>query len=126
MTTIGWIDALKRYNLGGTSWCIPRKGTAGYETIMKIRKGEETKTPQQLIAELERKTGGKPKAEKRSMSISLDASAPEPKPEPKKKRTVKAKVPKESSKDDMPTYKHDDAEYEKKLAEFKKMVGYKD
>lgn len=89
MPEIGWIDALRRWNLGGTSWCIPRKGTLGYETVMKIRKGDEVKTPQQLIAELERKTGGKPKADKRTMSISLESPA---KPA---RRMVKARVPKE-------------------------------
>jgi len=89
MATIGWIDALRRYNLGGTAWCIPRKGTAGYEAVMRIRKGEQMKTPKELIADLEAKTS-KPKVEKRSMTISL--SEPSPKP---KRQTVKDTVAKD-------------------------------
>jgi len=73
MPEIGWIDALRRYNVGGTAWCIPRKGTPAYDQIMKIRKGEEVKTPKQLIDELEKKTGGKPKTPKKSMTINLGA-----------------------------------------------------
>ena len=97
MSQIGWIEALRRYNLGGTAWCIPKKNTPAYDMVMKIRKGEEAKTPKELIAELEKKTGGKPKAEKKSMSISLEEKpkAESPKPKPKKKRTVKAQLPEE-------------------------------
>jgi hypothetical protein len=73
MPTIGWIDALRTYNAGMPSWCVPRKGTPGYDRVMRIRTGEEkAKTFKELTEELERKTGGKPKAEKKSMSISLD------------------------------------------------------
>lgn len=101
MPQIGWIDALRRWNLGGTSWCIPRKGTPGYETVMKIRRGEEAKTPKEIMDELERKTTGKPKSAKRILRVMLE---PEPAPqmeakveiptaEKPKRRTVKAKVP---------------------------------
>jgi hypothetical protein len=125
MPEVGWIDALKRYNLGGTAWCIPRKGTPAYEQIMKIRKGEEVKTPKQLIDELEKKTGGKPKTPKKSMTISLEEKKEEKKEEkPKKKRTVKAMVKKESAVE-MPMYQHEDEEYKRKLEAFKKMVGAK-
>lgn len=71
MATIGWIDALRRYNLGGTSWCVPRKGTPAYDTVMRIRAGEKMKTPKELIADLEVKTGGKPKKDKVVMKIDL-------------------------------------------------------
>jgi hypothetical protein len=70
MATIGWIDALRRYNLGGTSWCVPRKGTGAYEQVMRIRKGEQPKTPKELIADLEAKTA-KPKKDKVVMKIDL-------------------------------------------------------
>lgn len=68
---VGWIDALRRYNAGMPSWCIPRKNTPGYESIMKIRKGEPTETPKQIMDRLERKTAGKSKKEKKSMTMTL-------------------------------------------------------
>jgi hypothetical protein len=115
MPQVGWIDALRRWNLGGTSWCIPRKGTAGYDTVMKIRRGEEAKTTKELIDELERKTGGKPKSAKRILRVQLE---PEPAPqmeakveiptaEKPKKKTVKAMVPKEDKKEEPPADKGD-------------------
>jgi hypothetical protein len=39
--------------------------------ITRIRQGEKPKSFKELTEELERKTGGKPKAEKKSMSINL-------------------------------------------------------
>ena len=66
-----WIEAMRVYNAGMPSWCIPRKGTTAYETVMKIRRGEKRETPQEIIDKLERKTVGKGKKEKKSMTISL-------------------------------------------------------
>lgn len=130
MPEISWIEALKRYNLGGTAWCIPKKGTPAYDVIMKIRKGEDVKTPKELIAELERKTGGKPKAEKKSMTISLEEKPKAEAPKPKKEKKPKAEKPKKEKKskakkeeEDMPVYEYKDDDYEAKLAAFKKMVG---
>jgi hypothetical protein len=71
MPTIGWIDALRTYNAGMPSWCVPRKGTPGYERVMRIRQGEETKGFKEVLEDLERKTSGKPKKEKKSMAIDL-------------------------------------------------------
>lgn len=71
MPTIGWIDALRTYNAGMPSWCVPRKGTPGYERVMRIRQGEQTKGFKEVLEDLERKTGGKPKKEKTSMAIDL-------------------------------------------------------
>lgn len=71
MAQIGWIDALRRWNAGMPSWCIPRKGTPGYDSVMRLRQGEVVKTPKQIIDELERKTTGKPKVEKKTIKISL-------------------------------------------------------
>lgn len=72
MPTIGWIDALRQYNAGMPSWCVPRKGTPGYESVMRIRRGEEqAKSFKEVLADLERKTSGKPKGEKKSMKIDL-------------------------------------------------------
>lgn len=68
---LGWLEALKRYNVGMQSWCIPRKGTSGYDAVMRIRKGEKTETPKEIMDRLEKKTAGKPKKEKKSMSISV-------------------------------------------------------
>jgi hypothetical protein len=53
------------------SWCIPRKGTPGYERVMRIRQGEQAKSFKEVVAELERKTGGKPNKEKKSAKIDL-------------------------------------------------------
>ena len=74
MPVVGWIDALRQYNAGMPSWCVPRKGTPGYDMVMRIRQGEKPKTFKELTAELERKTGGKPKEEKTSMRINLGES----------------------------------------------------
>lgn len=64
-----WIVALRVFNQGNPAWCVPRKGTSGYETVQKIRKGEKTMTTQQLREELEKKT--KAKMPKTSMKIDL-------------------------------------------------------
>lgn len=74
--SLSWIDALRMYNAGMPSWCIPRKGTTAYDTITKLRKGEKTETPKELIDKLERKTQGKPKKEKRIVRIDLDKVVP--------------------------------------------------
>ena len=71
MPAISWIDALRQYNAGMPSWCIPRKGTPAYDMITRIRQGEKPKSFKELTAELERKTGGKPKTEKKSVKIDL-------------------------------------------------------
>ena len=67
-----WFEALKRYNAGSPSWCLPRKNTVGYDAVMRIRKGEDVKTPKQIIDELERKTKGRPKKEKKSVKVDLN------------------------------------------------------
>ena len=73
MKEIGWIDALRIWNAGNTSWCIPRRNTPSFEQVMKIRKGEkEAKSIKEIREELERKTAPSPKKEKRSMTISLE------------------------------------------------------
>jgi hypothetical protein len=128
MPEIGWIDALRRWNLGGTSWCVPKKGTAGYNTVMRIRHGEPAKVAEH-VKEIERKKA------KSSMTISLDS--PKVKEELKveipmtkpARRKVKAKVPvtpksKKSKKDDdMPVYEHPEAaDYDARLAAFLKSI----
>ena len=64
-----YIAALKIFNQGSPSWCIPRKGTSGAKAVERIRKGDEAKTTKQLREELEKKTKGK--IPKTSMNISL-------------------------------------------------------
>lgn len=96
---LSWIEALRAYNAGMPSWCVPRKGTPAYDTITKLRRGEKTETPKEIIDRLERKTTGRPKKEKRIVRITLDEPAMETKQEvevpmapaesPKKKRVVK-------------------------------------
>lgn len=132
MATIGWIEALRRWNLGGTSWCVPKKGTAGYNMVMRIRHGEPVKVAEH-VKEIERKKA------KSSMTISLDTPKAKAKEEEAKvevpmtkpaRRKVKAKVPvtpksKKSKKDDdMPTYEHPEAaNYDARMAAFLKSIG---
>jgi hypothetical protein len=66
MPEVGWIDALRRYNLGGTSWCIPRRGTAEYEKVMMLRKGAEDVKPQ---------------PRRRTIKARIKEEKPEPEPE---------------------------------------------
>lgn len=123
MPEIGWIDALRRWNLGGTSWCVPKKGTVGYNTVMRIRHGEPAKVAEH-VKEIERKKA------KTTMTISLDspkakADVPAIKPV---RRTVKAKVPaspkKSKKEDDMPVYEHPESvDYDARLAAFLKSIG---
>jgi len=35
-----WIKGLKEYNKGSDSWCIPKKGSKGYNIIMNKQKNE--------------------------------------------------------------------------------------
>jgi hypothetical protein len=65
-----YITALKIFNQGSPSWCIPRKNTEGSKRIDRIRKGEKTETPKDIMDRLERKTEGRSKA-RRSQAISL-------------------------------------------------------
>ena len=48
MPTIGWIDALRTYNAGMPSWCVPRKGTPGHDMVMKIRRGEQVESKEDV------------------------------------------------------------------------------
>ena len=66
MPQIGWIDALRRYNLGGSSWCIPRRGTPEYDKVMMIRQGAEDVKPQ---------------PRRRTVKARLPEEKPEPEPE---------------------------------------------
>lgn len=68
---VPYFEALKRWNAGSPSWCIPRKGTRGYEAVMRIRRGETIETPKEIIDRLERKTTGKSKKEKKTMTIKV-------------------------------------------------------
>ena len=70
MPTIGWIDALRRWNAGSPSWCIPRKGTVGYESVMRIRRGEPEKSVRERVEELEARTP-KEKKERKTIRVKL-------------------------------------------------------
>ena len=73
-----YFDAVKRWNLGGTSWCLPRKGTPGYETVMAIRRGEPAKTREEAVAEaVKEKKAPRKKRIKVSKTISLERQQPE-------------------------------------------------
>lgn len=124
-----WIEALRVYNAGMPSWCVPKKGTPAYDTITKIRKGEPTETPKEIIDKLERKTTGKPKGQKRIVRISLEKPAMETKQEvevpvveDKKKRAEfqepVAKMKKVELEKKLTDYKYDVKKHEKILKEF--------
>lgn len=66
-----YITALKVFNQGSPSWCVPRKGTEGAKRVERIRKGEKMESPKEIMDRLERKTVGRSKP-KRAMKISLD------------------------------------------------------
>ena len=36
-----WITALKAFNRDKTEWCVPKKGTKGYEQVKKIMNGHQ-------------------------------------------------------------------------------------
>jgi phospholipid N-methyltransferase len=44
-----WIDALKKFN-EGKIWCVPRKGTADYEAVKRIQRGEVSEPPKPALA----------------------------------------------------------------------------
>lgn len=133
---MSWIDALRAYNAGMPSWCVPRKGTTAYDTIVKLRKGEKTETPKEIIDKLERKTQGKPKKEKRIVHIQLDKVVPKmedkqeveiPTLAEKKTRAEfqepAAKMKKSAEKEEkkmnkISDYKYDIKKHEKTLKEF--------
>ena len=71
---LSWVEALRVYNRGMPSWCIPRKDTPAYDVITKLRKGEKTETPKEIMDRLERKTIGRGKKPKKSMKIDFTKS----------------------------------------------------
>jgi hypothetical protein len=74
-----WVEALKIWNDSKDTWCIPKKGTKGYDEVIAIMNGKKEPCP----------PCPKPrKAASRSPS-------PEPKKAPKKKRAPRKKVEEE-------------------------------
>ena len=65
-----WIVALRIFNEGSPSWCVPRKDTPSHRMIQQIRAGAKVKTPKEIREELERKS--KPKKVRRRAKIDLD------------------------------------------------------
>jgi molecular chaperone DnaK (HSP70) len=43
-----WIKGLKEYNKGSDSWCIPKKGSKGYNEIMNKTKPPTSKEIQEM------------------------------------------------------------------------------
>lgn len=72
MSSVNWITALRIFNEGHSSWCIPRKGTKDYERVAQIRKGDKMPTKREILESLEKKTRGTPaKKERKSVTIDL-------------------------------------------------------
>lgn len=68
-----YFEAVKRWNLGGTSWCLPRKGTPGYETVMAIRRGEPAKSREETVAEIvKEKKSSRKKRVRVTQTVSLE------------------------------------------------------
>ena len=45
---ISWIVALKKFNKGKDCWCIPKKGSSGYQEVLRLMKNpsaQSDKTP---------------------------------------------------------------------------------
>lgn len=61
---MSYFDALKKWNLGGAAWCIPRKDTILQKQLNKIRSGE-IESKQDLIKETIKEMSKKPKKEKK-------------------------------------------------------------
>lgn len=51
-----YFEALKAYNLGMSSWCVPRKGTPEYERVMGIRKRTTPEETEKRNVERRKKT----------------------------------------------------------------------
>lgn len=69
---MSYFDALRKWNLGGSAWCIPRKDTILQKQLNKIRTGEiESKQDivKQIVEETKKKRA--PKKEKTSMNIKI-------------------------------------------------------
>jgi len=43
------MDALKRFNDGKPGWCVPRKGTADYDKVMKLMTKPAPKEKESII-----------------------------------------------------------------------------
>ena len=44
-----WIQALKTYNQGKPCWCIPRKGSAGYDEVRRLMGGAAKAPPDKRL-----------------------------------------------------------------------------
>jgi hypothetical protein len=74
-----WVDALKKWNDSKDTWCIPKKGTKGYDEVMAIMMGKEEKPCPPC-----------PKPRKaRAASPKSRSPSPKPKPKPKKRAAPK-------------------------------------
>lgn len=72
MVVMSYFEALKRWNLGGAAWCIPRKDTILQKQVKKIQSGE-VESKQDMIKETlkEFKKKPAPKKEKTSVKIKI-------------------------------------------------------
>ena len=70
---MSYFDALKKWNLGGAAWCIPRKDTILQKQVNMIRTGE-VESKQDIVKKIIEETKKKPKKEKKeksSMNIKI-------------------------------------------------------
>ena len=68
---MSYFEALRKWNLGGSAWCIPRKDTILQRQLNKIRTGEiESKQDliKETIKQMEKK---KPKEKKEKTSVNI-------------------------------------------------------
>lgn len=70
---MSYFEALRKWNLGGAAWCIPRKDTILSKQLQKIRTGE-VQSKQDLINQTIKEMEKKPKTvvkEKKSITIKV-------------------------------------------------------
>jgi hypothetical protein len=69
---MSYFEALRKWNLGGAAWCIPRKNTILQTQLNKIRTGEVESKQELAKKEIEQyKKKPKQKKEKTSMNIKI-------------------------------------------------------
>lgn len=66
-----YFEALKKWNLGGAAWCIPRKDTINYKHVKQIQSGEIESKQDIIKKELEKYKKKPTKKEKTSVNIKI-------------------------------------------------------
>lgn len=68
---MSYFEALRKWNLGGSAWCIPRKDTILQKQLNKIRSGEVESKQDIIKKEIEQYGKKKPKEKKEKRSVNI-------------------------------------------------------